>query len=403
MARLTKRLIDRTPCPNEGQLFLRETELPGFGIRLTKHRKTFILEKRIHGRMRRLTLGSYGPLTVEQARQQAQTYIAEILQGGDPAQARQEQIRSHTFGTFSEVYLERHGSRKKSVRNDRTMLTRYLSVWRNRKLTSIRQAEVANLHARLGARTPYAANRTLALIQKMFNLAQTWGLYHGDNPAKGIERFPEVKRERFVHRRELAQLWTALEQESNPFIRTIFSMSLLTGARRNEILSMQWADLDLSNAIWRIPITKTNRAHILPLPQAMVHMLRRLPRFDGHPYVFPSHIGTTHIVNVSKAWQRIRRRANLPDVRIHDLRRTLGSWLATDGASLPLIGKILNHTQPSTTAVYARLDLEPVQHALEANAKRMLAYAGSRDKEHVGANNASTPKTPSTNSNKKSA
>ena len=136
---------------------------------------------------------------------------------------------------------------------------------------------------------------------------------------------------------------------------------------------MQWSDLDLHQALWRIPDTKAGRPHTLPLPKPVIDELMKLPRLEGNPHVFCGRWGKSHLINVSKPWRRIRKEAGLQDVRIHDLRRTLGSWLVAAGASLPLIGKALNHSQASTTQVYARLQLDAVRTALDANATKMLS------------------------------
>ena len=199
------------------------------------------------------------------------------------------------------------------------------------------------------------------------------GGYSGENPAVGIEPFPAEKRDRFVQPHELPQLFEALREEPSPYMKTAFLVALLTGARRGEVLAMRWEDLDLAQALWRIPQTKANHPHYLPLPQSVVAMLQALPRLHESPYVFPGRDGHHHLVNIAKAWMRVRARAGLTDVRLHDLQRTLGSWLVAHGASLPLIGKALDHSQVATTAIYARLQLDPVRVALESNAQRMLS------------------------------
>ena len=371
--KLTKRVLDATPCPAEGQVFLRDADLPGFAVRLTNGGKVFILEKRIQGRMRRITIGPYGPMTLEQGRARAVALTHEINDGHDPAQARLEQRRELTFGELVELYLSRHAPRKRTAQNDRNMLAHYVDGWRNRRLSSLHPRDVAMLHGQIGGTAPYAANRVVALVRKMFNLAHLWGVYVGENPAIGIELFPEEKRDRFLQPQELPKLFTALNEEPSPYVKAAFLVALLTGARRGEVLSMRWEDVDIEQAVWRIPHTKAGRPHLLPLPQPVVTLLRELPHMLGCPYVFPGRDGKGHLVNIAKAWTRVRSRAGLTDVRIHDLRRTLGSWLAASGASLVLIGHALNHTQVSTTAIYARMNLDPVRTALEGNAERMLA------------------------------
>jgi integrase len=374
MPRLTKKVIDAAPAPEQGQSFLRDDELRGFAVRITPGSKSFILEKEINGRVRRMTLGRYGALTLDQARRIAQEKIGEIAKGEDPADARQKRLRGATFGDLERIYLERHAIHKKSRTTDLSALKHVVS-WRNRQLSSITRSIVSAKHAELGAAGhPTGANRLIALIRTMFNLANDWGMYEGTNPASRIKFFKEVARNRFVMPDELPRFWTALNNEPNPYIRVAFLICLLTGARRSEVLTMRWADLDLRQSIWTIPDTKANRPHVIPLARRAAEEIISLPRTADNPYVFCGRWSKGHLVNVSKPWNRIRKEAKLEDVRLHDLRRTLGSWLVAAGASLPLIGKALNHSQPSTTQIYARLQIEPVREALEANAERMLTF-----------------------------
>jgi integrase len=374
---LTKQVIDETPFPSAGQVFVRDTELPGFAIRITKGRKSFVLEKRIRGRMRRLTIGPYGPLTVEQARKLANAQVGAIAHGDDPAQVRQDRLHEPTFGDLTEQYLERHAPRKRSARDDRGMLDTHLLVFRTRKLTDLSRNDIARLHAKIGAMAPYRANRLVALLRKMFNLAQDWGLYVGENPATRIQLFREESRDRFVQPDELPRLFQAIAEEPNLYVRTMVWTALFTGARRSEVLTMRWDDVSLTRAEWRIPQTKAGRPHRLPLPAPLVVLLRSLPRAEGIPFVFPGHNGAGPIQNIKRAWDRIRVKAGMPDVRFHDLRRTVGSWLAGSGESLSLIGKVLNHRDVSTTAIYARVSLDPVRQALERHASKMLEVAES--------------------------
>jgi integrase len=210
------------------------------------------------------------------------------------------------------------------------------------------------------------------MLRKMFALGKIWGFLDGENPATGIERFKEHKRDRFLSPNEMPRFFVALRDEPNVYVRAALLTTLLLGLRRGEALTLRWNDVDLDQGLVRIPKTKADRPHLLPLPQPVVELFRGLPRLHGNEYVFPGRHGNGHLVNVGKNWRRIRAQADLQDVRIHDLRRTLGSWLVGRGASLPLIGKVLNHSQASSTAVYARLDLGPVRRALQENAETML-------------------------------
>lgn len=393
--KLTKRLIDSTKHPEEGQIFLRDESLRGFGLRITPGSKTFILEREIHGRVRRISLGRYGPMTVDIARELAQKRIVEINEGKDPAEERRQRQHAPTFGDLEQMYLARHAALKKSVANDKAILNHHLVSWRTRKLNTITRNDVARLHSKIGTEPssvirpghptarpmPRTANAMLALVRSMFNLAQDWGLYSGPNPCIRIKKFPENSRDRFVRPEELPRLWKALQSEKNVMVRAAFFVGLLTGARRDEVLTAKWTDVDLDQGIWTIPTTKAGRPHLIPLPPPVITELRKLPRLAGNEFVFVGRWGRGHLVNISKPWNRIRQAAGLNDVRIHDLRRTLGSWLVAQGHSLPLIGKALNHSSISTTQVYARLELDPVRAALEANAARMLSVVSSQESD----------------------
>jgi integrase len=389
--RLTKKLIDATPKPpKQQQVFLRDDSLRGFGLKVTHGSKTFFVEKNIHGRSRRFCIGRYGDVTLEEARTLAHEEMVKIAHGKNPIEERRQQRRkAPTFGDLIDLYTARHLPTKKSRINDEGILKNHLSHWRPRLLASISRADIIELHTRIGTQpstvirpgqpkakpAPRLANTVLTLLHSLFNLGTDWGLYTGTNPATRIKKFPGKSRDRFVTPLELPRFWAALAADPNPFVRVAFLVSLLTGARRNEVLTMQWSDIDFTQGTWRIPETKAGRVHILPLPRHVLMQLAELPRFKDNPFVFVGRWGRGHLVNVSKPWKRIRSAAGIEDVRLHDLRRTLGSWLVAQGHSLPLIGKALNHSSVSTTQIYARLQVEPVRLALEANAQKMLTYA----------------------------
>lgn len=373
--RLTKRSVDAAKAPKTGQVFIRDTELTGFALRVTESgTKSFIWEGRVRGRPRRITLGQYPDLSVLLARKKGLEVRTAVAQGRDPASERQEVRGEATFGELAEAYIERHAkSHKRSWKRDEQTINGYLSKWKGRKLSDITREEVIRLHDSLGRDNGrYAANRTLALLRTMFNLARDWGYLKGDNPALRIKMFAEERRERFLSPEELTRVNDALAEEPNAYWRAFFPLCLLLGPRRSELLATRWADIDLEQRTWRLPMTKAGRSHLLPLPEAAISILESLPSRDESEWVFPGDGASGHLVEPKKAWARIRERAGVPDVRIHDLRRTLGSWLAVQGHSLPLIGRALNHTNVSTTQVYARLDLSSVREALERNAKLMV-------------------------------
>jgi integrase len=373
MGVVTKASVDLLIPPVCGQKFLRDDRITGLAVRVTAAGvKSFVFEGRVRGRVKRVTIGPYPYMTVALARQEALRIKTEIAQGRDPIRDRAAQRKVLTFGDLEEVYIERYAKpHKRTWKRDAQMIAGYLSRWRNRMLSDITIDDVARLHERLGRENGrYAANRTVALLRTMFNLARDWGHLETSNPAARVKFYREEKRDRFLSPEELRRVNEALAEEPDPYWRAYFPLSLLLGTRKSELQCARWEDMDLDQKTWRIPSTKAGRPHLLPLPNAAAEILKGLPKVSE--FVFPGKGASGHLAESAKAWQRIRKRAGVPDARMHDLRRTLGSWLAAQGHSLPLIGRALNHSNVSTTQVYARLDLGLVREALERNAALML-------------------------------
>ncbi len=382
MGMITKTAVERLTPPAAGQKFLRDNELRGLAVRVTAAGvKSFVFEGRVRGRVKRMTIGQYPSITVALARKEALRIKSEVAQGRDPATARAVERKVVIFGDLEEIYVERYAKpHKRTWKRDEQMIAGYLSRWRNRRLADITTDDVARLHERLGKENGrYAANRTVALLRTMFNLARDWGYLKSDNPASRVKFFREEKRDRFLSPEELGRVNKALTEEPNPYWRAYFPLSLLLGTRKSELQSARWKDMDLDQKTWRIPSTKRGRPHLLPLPNAAVEILEGLPR--ASEFIFPGKGASGHLAESAKAWQRIRKRAGVSDARIHDLRRTLGSWLAAQGHSLSLIGRALNHSNVSTTQIYARLDLGTVREALERNAGLMLEAKSVSDPE----------------------
>jgi len=385
--KLTKRVIDAARCPAVGERvrFLRDTEIAGFSLRLTAGSRSFVFERRIHGPVRSLTVGTVGEITVEQARAKVLDMIAAIGRGEDPAEAKRAARVAWTFGQLEEAYRERYLSRLDAGTqvNEEGYLKNYVHEWTGRKVKAITRGDVAALHASIGQAHPFAANGVVKFLRKVFNLAEEWGQFSGVNPAKKITLFPEPSRERFLSAEELERFLGALAKEDDPALKAVFLILLLTGARRGEVLAMEWAHVDLVRGLWRLPTTKAGRAHLLPLPGPVRAAIAAVPRIEGNPFLFVGRWRRGHLAGVRTAWEGLLDRAKLDDVRLHDLRRTLGSWLAIEGASIALIGKVLGHSQLETTAIYARLNIEPQRIALEANAQKMLTAAGASDGKRV--------------------
>lgn len=386
MPTITKKFVDRTEPPAAGQQFYRDTEIRGFGLRVTSETvdkkgklvggtRSFLLEARVKGRPRRITIGRFPDWSVAQARERALELKGIIAHGGDPTEDRARERRELTFGDLSKRYIDQHAKEhKKSWKQDEARINSDFGRWKGRRLSDISADEVAKLHHDIGKqRGKFAANRMVSLLRAMFNLAiQDWKVYKGENPAAGVRLFPERRRERFLSPDELKRVNDALLAEPNQYWRAFFPLALMLGPRRGELLAARWAHIDLAQRTWSLPETKSGRSHLLPLPAPAVAILESLPSNGTSEFVFPGKGKTGHLVEPKSVWHNIRTRAGVPDVRIHDLRRTLGSWLAASGRGLPLIGAALNHSSPASTAIYARLALDPVRQALEQNAAAMF-------------------------------
>jgi integrase len=382
--KLTKKAIDALEYQGDGtSRDLRwDNSLPGFGVRIyPTGQKSFVLSYRFKGRKRLMVIGRYGPLTLDQARNRARRHLATIIDGRDPLAARKAEAQGTTMADLCDAYLERHAVRKRSAPDDRRRIKRYiLPRWNKAKVESITRAEVANLHHKIGQRTPYEANRVLALIRKMLNCARQWGFVSETyvNPASGIPLHPEKSRDRWVTQQELPRLAKAIDEEPNVYARAALWLYLLTGVRKNELLGAKWDDIDWDRRELRLGETKAGRVHYVPLSEPAIATLRALPREENNPFILPGARKGQHLVNISKPWLRVRKAAGVEDVRLHDLRRTVGSWLAQAGNDLHLIGKVLNHSNLATSAVYARFSQDVVHQALEEHGKRLMAAAGKR-------------------------
>ena len=236
------------------------------------------------------------------------------------------------------------------------------------------------------------ANRTLELLRAIYNKGISWGAFMKQNPAAGIEKFKLQSRDRFIQPDELPRFFSALAEEPNETIRDYVILSLLTGARQANILKMEWKQISFERCEWRIPDTKNGTPQTITLSPEAIEVLRNrkpdepdISDTNAKPakFVFPGDGKTGHLVEPKAGWKRIIERAEIADIRIHDLRRTLGSWQARTGASLAIIGKSLNHKSTSTTAIYARLDLDPVRESVERATSAMMSAAGLKENAEV--------------------
>ncbi len=379
MVRLTKRTIEAaTYQGNGGRYVLWDDEIKGFGLRIYPSKetgkgqaKTFVLSYRYGGRKRLIALGRFGEeLTLQQARDAAREARHAIRTGRDPLEERLEEADAATLKQLGERYLTDHAEiRKKpdSVSADRQMLRDYvLPKLRGKLVADINRQNVTAVHHALRHK-PYVANRVLALMSKMLNLAEKWGLRpDGCNPCRHIEKYKEHKRERYLSANELGRLADTLSEAEQEGVHAIAAIRLLmfTGCRLREILRLRWQDVDLQNGRLYLPDSKTG-SKVVYLAAGAREVLESVPRTMGHPFVCEGRLPDAHLTDLKGPWRRVCSRAGLDDVRIHDLRHSFGALGAGLGLSLPMIGKLLGHTQPATTARYAHLAADPMHAAAE--------------------------------------
>ena len=382
--KLTKARIDSITASTK-DVFLWDEQVPGYCLKVTPTgRKIFLLVYRIGGRgspVKRFKVGDYGTLTPDQARKEAIRLKGQIASGLDPAEAKLKQKSAILFGEFSKRYLAEYAElhkKPRSIQEDRRNLDNHVLLsLGNKPLEKIGRADIAKLHHGL-RESPIAANRTLSLLTTMFNLSERWGLRpDGSNPCRHIQRYKETRRERFLSSEELSRLGQALakveeDKTYSPFLVAVIRLLIFTGARLGEILSLKWEDVDFQGRRLNLADSKTGKK-VIQLNAPALAVLDQLPRIEENPYVCCGQRLGKGLVNIHRGWFDIRDQAGLPDVRLHDLRHSFASVAASAGTSLYVIGSLLGHTQPSTTARYAHLHQDPLREASEAIAQRIHA------------------------------
>jgi integrase len=388
--KITKRSVDALKAPAEGpEAVLWDSELKGFGVRVQRgEAKSYILHYRVGtGRgapLRKLTIGRHGsPWTPETARGEAKRLLGMIEDGADPAADKIARREAPTVAELAERFLAEHAAAKRkgstAAEYKRLLEKMVLPALGNRKAAEVTRAEVARLHHELRA-APYQANRVLAVLSKMFNLAERWALRpDGSNPCRHVEKFAERKRERMLSPAELARLGDALAAyDGSPYVVAAVKLLVFTGARLSEVLGLRWEWIDFDRGEARLPDSKTG-AKTLHLPPPALTVLAELPRLDDNPHVIVGRKPGSALVNLEKPWRAIRAAAGIKDVRLHDLRHAFASVAASSGMGLPIIGKMLGHTQPATTARYAHLASDPVKAAAAAVAGKIAAAMARPD------------------------
>jgi integrase len=378
LTKITKRTVDAVRS-NGADQFLWDSDLKGFGLKVTAAgNKVYILQYRRGGRgtpTKRFTIGRHGALTPEQARKEAVRLSGGIASGNDPAVLRAAEKTAPTVAALAARFLAEHVATKSKPRTAaeyrRLIDNIILPTVGRKRVREVARADISRMHHER-RETPYDANRALAVTSKMFSLAEKWGERpDGSNPCRHVERYAEHKRERMLSADEFGRLADALKAPGrSPYILAAIKLLVFTGARLSEILNLRWEWIDFERGEARLPDSKTG-AKTLHFPAPALAVLNDLPRVEGNPYVIVGNVAGARLVNLEKPWRAIRKAAGLDDVRLHDLRHAFASVAASSGMGLPIIGKMLGHTQAATTHRYAHLASDPVKAAAATVANKI--------------------------------
>ena len=414
--RISKRTVDALVCPSgRDREFLWDDALAGFGVAaFPTGRKVYVAQYRQHGRSRRANLGEHGRLTPDEARSLAKQLLGVVETGADPIEARREARAVRTFGEVAEDFLRQHVAAKRKSRTEesyRETLTNHVyPAIKSRRIVDVRRADLARLHSAMEEK-PSAANRALAVVSSVWNWAsRREEVSAAANPCLGIERYPENARERFLTSEEFARLGDALRlaettglewsideakpkanrapklenrvRTLDPFAIAAIRLLILTGARVHEILDMKWAYVDDERGLINLPDSKTGKKSIY-LSAAALSVLASLPRIEGNSSVIAGLKTGEPRADIKKPWAAVSKAAGLEGVRLHDLRHSFASIGAGASLGLPIIGKLLGHSQPATTARYAHLDADPMRRAVDTIGATISAAMAERFESNV--------------------
>lgn len=424
VGKITKRTVDALQASSR-DLFLWDEELTGFGIKVTPSgRKSYVLQYRVPGLGRRafpkrLVLGEHGALTPEEGRRLARRQLGNVAYGSDPAADRRARRGAATMKELGESYLQDVKVRRRprtAEEYSRLWGKHVLPVLGSKSVAEVTAVEVRRLHRGLHG-TPYLANRVLAMLGAFFGYAIREGIRPShENPAHGVEFYPEKPRERFLTPQEFRQLGATLTRAeleglhpapnhrrkpkhghtakhrpksadkpipANPFAVAAIRLLALTGCRESEILTLAWDAVDVERGYLRLAETKTGRS-TRPLSQAAIAVLDTLPRIEGNPYVLPGTSPGKHLKEIKRLWYAVRYAAKLDGVRLHDLRHSYASVPATSGESLLILKTLLGHKRVATTERYAHLGDDPVKRAAERAAGNIAGWLAGQTHDVEG-------------------
>ena len=360
--KFTKTSIAALPPASPGK---RDTyiddETPGLEVRVTSNgTKTFYCRRWVNGKAERVKIGRTDAVTVDLARKRATLIVAGFVKGENAAEVKRSVKAEKTFSDLFDAFLKDRPLSDSTRISYETTASKYL-----KKIMPLRASQVTpDVIRAIKIASKAQHNRVRAMLSAVFNWANQEGLINLPNPAKVMRLKPIQSRDRFLLPDEVTRFLEAVDRSP---LADFFLLLLLTGVRKSNLMSMAWAEVNLDDAVWFVPSTKNGDPQRIPLvPEAVaILQIRHENRLHGSPWVFPADSESGHLKAPEKHWRALLADAGIENLRMHDIRRTLGSWMARGGQSLPIIGKALGHRSVQATQIYARLDLDPIRTAVE--------------------------------------
>lgn len=373
----TREALHKIQPPKEGQDVYRDVKEKGlFLVASYGGSKTFYFGKKIQKLYQKIKIGRFPDLSITEAREKAVELKSQIAQGINPMEEKARLSKELTFKELYDKYVNEYSKlNNKRWQDYVASMNRYARHLYPMKISTIQKADIQKLFNDLTKTGKYGANRFLEVLSPVFNKAIEWELLK-INPVIGIKKHKEQSRDRYLTREEVPRFFAALGKETNQVMKDFFLIALYTSVRKSNILDMRWENISLTDRVWYIPDTKNGKAYRMPLSDQAMEILEARKADSCSEWVFPSETSKSgHLQEPKKAWSRICKKAEIKGLRIHDLRRTIPSWMAMSGANQCVIGKVLNHDDPRSTAVYTRIDVHTAREFMQNTINKIINIA----------------------------
>jgi integrase len=376
-----KRTIDAVKPPKTGRKEVWDGDLPGFGLRVYyTGKKVYIAKYRLRddGKHQLMTLGDAKVLTIAQARTAYKAVLADVAEGKDPQgerRAAKSQEKPLTFAELADLWMDDHAKpHRRTWKEDERRLRAVTAKLGTKKAAGVTTRMLSRIHQDIGdKRGKTEANRTITTVRAVFGKAVTWKDLPRDfdNPASGVDLYPEPRRTRIVRRAEFPGLLAAIKDYGDPIVAGALLTLVFTGLRKRDVLNLQWSDVDMEAGLIALRMQKTSDVRLVAMSASTTAVFTSLPRFEGNPYVFPGRIKGKPLQSLKKAWTSIRTTAGCPDLWMHDLKRTVGTMLALAGESNFMISQVLGHRDESTARHYVSLAAEMTSGVMDRYATQV--------------------------------